>query len=135
MGKNKITSDLIAPCGMNCALCSAFQREIKQCPGCNGKDTYKPFHCVKCIIKHCDNIRQSKSKLCYECVKFPCARIRQIDKRYRLKYNMSMIENLQYIKANGMDIFIKQEIEKWTCKECGALICVHKNKCLTCNGK
>ena len=44
MNNRKITIKEIAPCGMNCALCSGFQREKKPCLGCNADDENKPTY-------------------------------------------------------------------------------------------
>lgn len=132
MVNSPINKQLIASCGMNCSLCIAFRRDKKKCKGCNGPDTDKPVHCVKCRIKNCDMIRQSNSKLCYECSSFPCRRLRKLDERYKANYSMSMIENLRQIEQLGMDDFIKNEAEKWTCKTCGGVICVHRGHCLSC---
>ena len=126
---------LIAPCGMNCGICSAYLRDKKKCPGCNGPDVNKSASCLKCRIKNCENIQESKLKFCYECDKFPCSRMKQLDKRYRTNYAMSMIENLEQIKNLGIDEFIQNEIIKWTCKNCGGIICVHKGYCMNCNEK
>ena len=41
---------------------------------------------------------EKKFRYCYECDGFPCARVKRLDKRYRTKYEMSMIENLEYIR-------------------------------------
>jgi len=133
--QSPINPSLIAPCGMNCRICIGHLREKKKCPGCNGSDVDKPVHCIKCRIKNCETIQQNKSKLCYECNKFPCTRLKQLDKRYRTNYAMSMIENLEKIKNSGMDEFIKNEMIRWTCKTCGAIICVHREYCLSCNAK
>ncbi len=138
MNKNKptksisIKSTMIAPCGMNCALCYAHQRVKSQCPGCHGDDTNMPKSCVRCIIRNCEIIAASKSKFCFECTKFPCARLKQLDKRYRTKYGMSMIANLENIKESGIRSFIRDEKEKWRCSECGGLICVHRTSCIYC---
>ena len=127
-----LAPSLIAACGMNCGLCSAYHRERNQCPGCNGEDVKKPYHCQKCSIKHCRNIQDSQSKRCYECEVFPCARMKQLDKRYRTKYRMSMVENLLHIKNDGMDHFIVNENIKWRCENCGGIICVHTGACVSC---
>ena len=31
-------AEMIAPCGLNCSLCSLALREKDPCPGCNGPD-------------------------------------------------------------------------------------------------
>lgn len=40
-----------------------------------------------------------------------------MDKRYRTKYHMSMIENLDYIKEFGMEKFLTKEGGKWIIKK------------------
>lgn len=128
-----VTSSLIAPCGMNCALCIAYLREKKPCNGCNGNDNNKPKHCVICRIKNCEKRKEARSKHCYACESFPCSRLKQLDKRYKTKYGMSMVENLATIKEKGIRHFIKQEKQKWKCSDCGAIICVHSKTCLYCD--
>jgi hypothetical protein len=129
---NNMRAELIAPCGMNCRLCMAYQREKKNCTGCNGDSCTKPVYCVRCVIKNCDIIQNSNSGLCYECDKYPCRRLKQLDKRYRTKYHMSMIENLENIKQNGMQAFLQNEETRWTCMECGNIVSVHREACLVC---
>jgi hypothetical protein len=48
---------------------------------------------------------------------------------------MSMIDNLEIISETGIRHFIRNEKEKWSCSECGRLICVHKPQCLYCGHK
>ena len=127
-------TNLIAPCGMNCALCIAFQREKNKCPGCNYPDKYKSKSCINCHIKNCAKSSQ-KSGFCYSCKDMPCKRLKQLDTRYKTKYNMSMIENLQTIKSQGIDKFLLLQNEKWTCKNCGSLLCVHRENCQNCHEK
>ncbi|MFZ7131997.1 MAG: DUF3795 domain-containing protein [Eubacteriales bacterium] len=127
-----MSAELIAPCGMNCRLCMRFQRDKKQCEGCNGDNTFKTSSCLNCIIKNCSIIQNSLSGMCYECHKFPCRRLKQLDRRYRDKYHMSMIDNLEIIKTFGMDVFLQKEIKRWRCSKCQSIVCVHRDVCLTC---
>ncbi len=129
---DKMRSELIAPCGMNCRLCMAFQRDKKNCGGCKSDDCTKPAYCISCILRSCFTIQNNSSGLCYECDKFPCRRLKQLDKRYSTKYHMSMIENLKNIKQNGMKEFLENEEARWTCTECGSIVSVHRNVCLVC---
>lgn len=122
---------LIAPCGMNCGICMAYLRDKNHCNGCWGDNTLKPNSCVKCIIKNCELLKETASKFCYECKKYPCTRLKNLDKRYRTKYHMSMLENLANIKRIGLDKFIKNEHKRWLCPKCGGTICVHRG-CLKC---
>jgi len=129
--KRKLKAQLIAPCGMNCGVCMAYLREKNKCPGCRAADTDKPLSCVRCRIKNCETIAKSKSKFCFECEK-RCARLKQLDKRYRTKYGMSMIENLEFIKNNGVDAFIAQQEAKYKCPTCGGILSTHNGKCYQC---
>jgi hypothetical protein len=123
---------MIAACGMDCTLCSANTREKRQCAGCNGEDAGKPNYCVTCPIKFCAEPRTGATGLCFECAKYPCARLRRLDKRYRGRYGMSMLENLERIREGGLEAFMDFERERWKCPECGETICVHKPECVNC---
>ncbi|MFH0966926.1 MAG: DUF3795 domain-containing protein [Methanobacteriota archaeon] len=124
---------LIAPCGMNCALCLAFQRSKKKCPGCWGDDANKPQSCRSCIIRNCPTIQNNSSHFCFECEKMPCKRLKQLDLRYRTKYGMSMIANLTEMKEKGMEAFLVHQADTYTCRTCQGLLCVHRSHCLTCD--
>lgn len=132
-GLNKIS--LIAPCGMNCSVCMAYSREKNKCPGCRGADIDKPVTRVKCKIKTCVVFQKSKSKYCFACERFPCDNLKHLDKRYRTKYNVSVIGNLENINELGIRAFLRNEKIKWTCAECGGTICVHKGYCYSCGKK
>jgi len=45
---------------------------------------------------------------------------------------MSMIENLEYIRDNGINKFFEREQEKWRCSACGGVICCHNGICFNC---
>jgi hypothetical protein len=123
---------LIAPCGINCRLCRAYSRDRKPCPGCRGDDTLKSNSCVTCRIKNCEKMINGKIEYCFKCDEFPCARLTHLDKRYRIKYGTNLIDNLESIKKSGITHFVKNENKKWTCPECGSMICMHKPQCLSC---
>jgi len=129
---------LIAPCGMNCGVCVSYQAmkyELK-------KKGFGKKYCVGCLPrgknctfmeKHCDLLGKGLVRFCYECENFPCRRLKDLDKRYRTKYHMSMIENLDFIKAYGIGSFLQKEVAKWRCHECGEMICCHNGLCLNCS--
>lgn len=117
---------------MDCGLCLAHLREKNRCAGCNGDDAAKPRHCVTCRIKTCEGMAGSTLGLCYECAKFPCARLRRLDARYRAKYGMSMVENLEYIREHGLERFIALEQTRRACPQSGSVLCMHSEACLFC---
>ena len=93
-------TELIAPCGMNCGICIAFfgytmsgkKRKMK-CIGC--KPSGKSCAHLK---KYCKKLTNKEIEYCYQCSDFPCKQLQNLDKRYRERFNMSMIDNLVYIK-------------------------------------
>ena len=117
----------IAPCGMNCRLCIAYVRDKNKCDGCLTPNT----NCSKrCTLRFCT---KRKGKHCdHSCTSFPCSRLISLDKRYRRKYGMSMIENLIQLEKLGIRKFVRNENARWLCATCGELICVHRPQCLNC---
>lgn len=125
---------LIAPCGMNCCICAAYLRKKNKCPGCR-IDANKPVTRVICKIKTCETLTKNEFTFCFECEDFPCKNLKNLDKRYRTRYSMSMIENLENIKKLGTGEFLENEKTRWACPECGGTICVHKGNCYNCGRK
>jgi len=131
---------MIAPCGMNCALCSsylAYKNDLKSkginhsyCKGCRPQNKECSF-----VKKRCDKIYKNEFKYCFICNDFPCKSINQLDIRYKKFYRMSEIENLIYIKTFGIRKFLKQQQDLWGCKKCGELICCHNGICYNCESE
>ena len=108
---------------MNCGICKAHLRSKNPCHGCNIIDRNIAKHCSTCHIRNC---QERKGKFCFNCNQFPCKRIIQLDKRYIEKYGMSEINNLEYIRENGITKFIKRERENWQSQK--GILCVHDKK-------
>lgn len=123
---------LIAPCGMNCSICLAYMRERNKCPGCRGSNINKPVTRAECKIKNCATFQKGELTYCYECENYPCDRMKHLDTRYRTRYRMSMIENLENIRKYGIRKFLENEKIRWICSKCGGTICVHKGYCYSC---
>ncbi len=133
--KPPVTFDriLIAPYGMNCGTCIAYLRERNRCPGCRIYSSDKAISIQRCIIPKCIHLDNTASKFCYDCEKYPCKRVKQLDKRYRTKYKTSFIENLAIIKEDGIDSFLIFESKRRTCPNCGLVLSVHRDKCFKCD--
>ena len=136
MESGKFTSELIAPCGMNCGICKsylAFSRGIPQekgkvshCSGCLPRDK-------NCSIKRpCKMLSKKKIRFCFECEQMPCKNLERVDKRYRNRYAMSMVENLKEIQTKGIETFLKNQETKYKCPNCGDVVSVHDRKCYSC---
>jgi len=137
----KIEENLIAPCGMNCAVCSGYLSYKNQIP----KKTGKIHYCKGCrprnkecafLKKKCkDNLKllRGKVKFCYQCNYFSCDNLVRLDKVYKKNYGMSMIDNLKEIKGKGIEKFIEKQYEKYKCPKCDNLISTHSKKCFVCD--
>jgi len=124
--KNSFRASLIAPCGMDCAICMAHLRQKNRCPGC--RSPVRRHH-PNCRIFSC---AKRPGRYCHSCAEFACRWILQLDKRYCLKYHMSMIENLARIQNSGISAFVKSERERWTCSVCGGTVDIHYYRCSLC---
>ena len=123
-------AELIAPCGMNCGVCIshlAMKHDLN-------KQGFKKRYCSGCLPRgknctfmknSCDLLGKGLVRFCYECGDYPCGRLKDLDERYRIKYHMSMIENLSHVEQLGMESFLEKEEEKWCCPQCGDMICCH----------
>lgn len=130
--------ELIAPCGMNCALCRAYQFyqgdlnqhgfHRKYCPGCRPR-----WQGCLHMKDSCTLLGNNEVEFCFECPDYPCKRLKSLDQRYKTKYHMSMIVNLDLMKEAGMEAFLNQQAQDWTCPDCGGLICCHHGLCLSCD--
>ena len=130
--------ELIAPCGMNCGLCVSYQFMKSDL----NKQGFRRTYCAGCrprgkncafMKKSCDLLGKGLVRYCFECKDFPCVRLKALDKRYRTKYHMSMIDNLNNIKERGIERFWANEEEKWRCPKCGGTRCCHNGLCLNCD--
>jgi len=136
-----IEKQLVAPCGMNCAICSgylAFKNSLPKKPG-------KVSHCQGCrprnkqcafLKKRCrdgQRLLRGEIDFCFECNHFPCPDLQGLDGRYRQRYGMSMIENLLEIRKDGLQKFLARQRRKYRCPGCGGLICIHNKKCYVCD--
>lgn len=126
---------LIAPCGMNCAVCMAYLREKARCPGCRCLSGDMPVSISRCAVRNCETIMADPSAFCGECATFPCKRVKQLEKRYTTKYHVSMLDNLRVIRKQGMEALLAREAEKWRCAECGGTVSCHRLTCAACGAK
>ena len=120
MNQVKFSRNIIAPCGMNCGICKAHLREKNRCPGCNDIGPSHPKTRVNCRLRLCE---KRKGEFCRDCEEFPCDRLRRLDNRYRARYGISEIENLEYIGNHGIKKFIAAEVKKWIFDK--GILCLH----------
>ena len=129
--------DLIAPCGMDCAVCSgylALKHDVKEkgvtmayCKGCRPRGKKCAF-----LKKRCELLLNKKVEFCYECEEFPCKNLKHIDNRYQTFFHTSLIDNLQFIKEHGLIKFSESQRKKWQCPNCSDVIYCHNGICFSC---
>ncbi len=110
----------------------SYQRERSKknwCDGCRSGGTVVN-HCNSCKIRSC--AIEKELETCADCDELPCKLIKNIDKRYRKSYNISLLENLIRIRDVGYEKFIESEKTKWKCASCGGITCVHRDDCRWC---
>jgi len=112
--------ELIAACGLTCGVCYARLRRKSVCPGCRALTENLSISMARCRMKSCP---QRRGDFCFACESFPCADLKQLDKRYRTRYNVSPIANLEFIRDHGMEAFVQQELGRWQVD--GGLCCMH----------
>lgn len=127
----------IAPCGMNCSVCSRYLAhrydvqsigvKIPYCTGCRPRGKKCAFQ------KRCDLLKKDGVRFCYECSSFPCENVQRLDARYQKHYRTSFIENLTFIKEHSLGAFVERENAKWRCAQCGALLSCHNGICFNCS--
>lgn len=133
------TAEQIAPCGMNCGVCSGYLSLSHAVPRKRGKIT----HCSGCRARkktcaylkgHCPRLAGGQVSFCYECPKFPCKRLLHLDNRYQTKYGISLIHNLEEIRDTGISAFVENQTDRFLCQKCRAdVVCIHNKKCFRCD--
>ena len=133
---DRLNKNLIAPCGMNCGICKWYLSYSRGIPKKKGRVT----HCSGCLPRNkncflkrgCGKMRKNEIKFCFECGDMPCENLDRLDRRYRTRYNMSMVANLKELKTKGMNKFLAAQRKRYRCPKCGGVICVHDGKCYDC---
>lgn len=128
---------MVAPCGMNCAICVSYLARKHDLT----RKGMRRVYCAGCLPRgqnclhmggRCELLRDGVVRFCFECADYPCARLKALDKRYASRYHMSMLANLELIRSRGMAEFLASEDAKWRCTQCGDVVCCHIGLCLGC---
>ena len=139
MRKAIFTAEQIAPCGMNCGVCSGYlalshavppkRGFISHCAGCRARKKRCAY-----LKGQCQLLAGGRVSFCFECAKFPCKHLEHLDNRYQTRYGMSPIQNLEEIRDKGMRRFVENQTERFLCPKCRTdAVCVHNKKCYRCD--
>lgn len=127
----KISADYLAPCGIDCKLCSRhLDKKRPPCAGCLRGGSVTSTHSDTCRIKQCAFTQGLL--YCFDCEKYPCVRIRRLEKRYRENYGYLLLEAGETARRQGAGALLEEQRTRYTCPACGGLICLHSGVCSEC---
>lgn len=130
MPDTKLDAAMFAPCGMDCMVCYQHCHHKEPCPGCLNGEAGKPEHCRRCRIKDC--VAAKGLTHCFACPVHPCKRIKDLEKSYNKRYQASLTENSDLVRRHGLERFLEQQKETYTCPRCGGVISLHDRECSEC---
>ncbi|MBU0976702.1 MAG: DUF3795 domain-containing protein [Patescibacteria group bacterium] len=94
-------------CGLDCGLCPRYYiKGPSRCPGCCGPD-FSDKHPSCSLVTCC--VKKQNFEVCAECNKFPCSKLKGWDKGDSFVTHRKSISNLNSIKKQGLEKFIKQQ--------------------------
>ena len=135
-----VDNNLVAPCGIYCGACRQYllwKKDLLEergykigCKGCRIRNKNCAF-----IRRDCSILRNKEIEFCYECKKFPCQNLEKIGDLYRERYSVNLIDNLKRIEKIGVEKWLQEQEELYTCPECEGEICVHDMECYECGKK
>ena len=125
-----IENEYFAPCGFNCFLCDKHLKNDNACPGCRISDSGKSKSSLKCKIKNCFD--KKNFKYCQRCSEFPCKLIKKHDKNSKKRYGLSTVDNCKKLENSGIGKILKMDLDKYTCENCGGVICFNDKTCSEC---
>jgi len=131
-------------CGLYCGACSMLianergkleekakiwklKPEEVRCNGC--KSDVLSVYCLDCKIKTC--AENKNVDYCYYCPDYPCAMLHKF-KNDRYDHHSIIFQNLNFIKENGIEAWLKSQKERWSCSECGMRFSWYDKKCSKC---
>ncbi|MFX1479727.1 MAG: DUF3795 domain-containing protein [Promethearchaeota archaeon] len=133
-----IDNNLAAPCGIYCGACRQYllwkkdllkERGYKMgCKGCRIRNKNCAF-----IRRDCLTLKKKQLEYCYECEQFPCQNLQKINSQYQERWSVNLIENLKRIEEIGIEKWLQEQKELYTCPECEGEICIHDTECYDCN--
>lgn len=45
------------------------------------------------------------------------------------------MENSEFVRLHGLEVFMEQQKEKYTCSKCSGIISIHERECSECQEK
>lgn len=136
-------------CGLNCGACPVGRAnemndteaitkfaeewgttvEDLSCTGCKTENTAE--FCTNCKMRLC--ARDKNIEFCIECSEYPCKDITDF-RNDKASHHSAVFSNLQKIKENGVDEWLKNEKIRWSCG-CSTSFTWYSETCGKCGAK
>lgn len=134
-------------CGLYCGACpirAATERgEVEKkaaewdmsakkivCQGCKSKVNAKLS--ADCVIRLC--ARDHGLDFCSECDEYPCGTIQNFENDGYPHHTVVKV-NLEAMYKRGVDAWLAQQKERWSCKSCGTPFTWYEDKCSECGAE
>ena len=114
--------------------CPSFLRET--CLGCRSENkSQKRISKWSCELRKCCHEKMALN-YCIQCKEYPCKNLVKLRNSHlddeRFEYRHKIFYNLVDIKKIGIDNWLEEQREIWTCSECGGTVAFYENKCHIC---
>ncbi len=130
----EMDKQLIAPCGMYCGLCTYLYQIPRQrgqfnyCAGCRPRGKGCAW-----LKKRCELLRDHAVQYCFECPSYPCRQLEHLAGRYRMRYGLDFLANLELIRDQSEDVLLDVLKDRFACERCGGLMSIHSGKYFACD--
>jgi len=99
------------------------------CDGCLSKGRLDLW-CRNCQIRICTKLQSGKI-WCSDCDELPCPRLTNFQND-GMKHHLEIVENLKGLHKIGIEAWVIQEEQRWTCSECKANLSWYDRNCPEC---
>ena len=109
-------------CGIYCGACST--------PICNGcKVMNENHHSPDCRFIKCAQDKEVES--CCFCDENPCNNVMEMGTD-KYPHHWTVIPNGRRIKEVGLEAWLEEQKQRWSCQQCGAAFTWYESKCRSC---
>lgn len=127
-------------CGLYCGACSSKLLHDKAMGDNELKDfqvEYQDSPCAGCasgVNPDCEFVicnQTHGTQCCAFCAEFPCPMIIKFSQD-EWAHHIDVIDNLKRIKEIGIDAWLAEQKQQWSCPQCGSRTHWYQSKCCHC---
>jgi hypothetical protein len=99
------------------------------CHGCKSDVVYT--YCQACKMKQC--CQEKGYETCNDCPEIPCERLREF--RTEKPHRAVILKNLDRIREIGLEAFVSEQTQRWSCTACGTRFHWYAPICSNCGAE